>query len=150
NAIITCAAKFQIGRADVMGKNYSLIEQKTARIGIDGELTAGKFCAYCGNLNDAGAATCEHCGEYIADQGPDLANRLARISRRASHATPSWTGLIGTVENARSANLDHTAKITVDKFYSVEPVYESIAKLFAAVLCLILGFSLGVLLVYIF
>ncbi len=79
-----------------MTKSRSPVKVKSIRVGLDGELTAGKFCAYCGNLNDEQAPTCQHCGEYILDQGPDLTSRLARISRRASHTPLSSGGLIGT------------------------------------------------------
>src|SRR5258708_5926684 len=54
--------------------------------GSDGELVSGKFCAYCGNRNSDSDHYCRYCAEYIADQGPDLRSRLARISRRASAA----------------------------------------------------------------
>ncbi len=57
--------------------------QKSARINAEGELIDGRFCAYCGGLNGNIAEVCEHCGEYIADQGPDLRSRLQRISRHA-------------------------------------------------------------------
>jgi hypothetical protein len=54
------------------------------KLNEEGELVGGKFCEYCGGLNPADAAECEHCHEHIADQGPDLRSRLQRISRRAN------------------------------------------------------------------
>src|SRR5215813_3207578 len=59
---------------------------ESIRFGSDGELLSGIFCAYCGNRNATTDRYCRHCGEYIADQGPDLTSRLARISRRAAGA----------------------------------------------------------------
>ncbi len=61
-----------------------MINRRSVRIDQDGELLDGLFCAYCGEINDPGADSCEHCGQYIADQGPDLSARLHRISRYAS------------------------------------------------------------------
>src|SRR5437762_1287112 len=67
-----------------MRKVRAQAEYQPRPIGPDGELLLDKFCAYCGALNAEGASYCQHCREYILDQGPDLSNRLARISRRAS------------------------------------------------------------------
>jgi hypothetical protein len=55
------------------------------RINADGELSGGLFCAYCGEVNVPEAESCERCGKYIADQGPDLSARLRRIRRYASN-----------------------------------------------------------------
>ncbi len=52
----------------------------------DDELIGQIFCTYCGHKNDTEAETCTGCGQYIADQGPDLRARLHRISRYASHS----------------------------------------------------------------
>jgi hypothetical protein len=60
------------------------MSHEPVRFGSDGELLSGKFCAYCGNQNIASDDYCQHCSAYIADQGPDLTARLARISRRAA------------------------------------------------------------------
>jgi hypothetical protein len=60
-----------------------LANRKSACINDEGELIDGRFCAYCGSLNETVAEVCEQCGEYIADQGPDLRSRLQRISRHA-------------------------------------------------------------------
>jgi hypothetical protein len=57
---------------------------ESRQINEEGELIGAVFCEYCGELNRADAAECEHCHEHIADQGPDLRSRLQRISRRAS------------------------------------------------------------------
>jgi hypothetical protein len=61
-----------------------MTNRQSMRIDEDGELLDGLFCVYCGEINDVGADTCEYCGVYIADQGPDLSARLHRISRHAS------------------------------------------------------------------
>ena len=55
-------------------------------LGADGELTGAISCAYCGMLNRLGTDVCNQCGEYIADQGPDLQARLRRISRHANRS----------------------------------------------------------------
>jgi hypothetical protein len=60
------------------------------QVNDDGELVGGLFCAYCGEVNEPEADSCQSCGKYIADQGPDLNARLRRIRRYASsvHMTP--------------------------------------------------------------
>ncbi len=55
-------------------------------LGADGELTGAMSCLYCGSLNHGSADVCSSCGEYIADQGPDLSARLHRIRRHAAHS----------------------------------------------------------------
>jgi hypothetical protein len=59
-------------------------KRESRQVNEEGELIGAVFCEYCGELNPADAAECEHCHEHIADQGPDLRSRLQRISRRAS------------------------------------------------------------------
>ena len=81
-------------------------EHKPIPLSADGEIAEGKFCAYCGALNPDDIPYCQHCGEYIVDQGPDLAARLARISRRASGIPSTAGGLIGS---------DHERKVGVIK-----------------------------------
>jgi hypothetical protein len=51
--------------------------------GDDGELIAIIFCLRCGTMNHAAVATCSKCGDLLAEQGPDLRSRLARIRRYA-------------------------------------------------------------------
>ncbi len=74
------------------------------RLGSDGELISGKFCAYCGNQNAPDDAYCQHCSAFIADQGPDLTSRLARISRRASASRVYHSS---RAEQLISAQTDH-------------------------------------------
>src|SRR5260221_659044 len=77
-----------------MRKIRAQAEYQPRPVGPDGELLLDKFCAYCGALNTESASHCEHCREYILDQGPDLTNRLARISRRASGGKSDHAPLI--------------------------------------------------------
>ena len=62
--------------------------ENRARLPIesDGELIGQIFCTFCGNLNEIDAEVCTSCGQYIADQGPDLSARLRRIRRHASQS----------------------------------------------------------------
>jgi hypothetical protein len=53
------------------------------QIGDDGEILAGLFCDACGDLNETGVESCQNCGAYLIDQGPDLKARLSRIRRYA-------------------------------------------------------------------
>lgn len=69
----------------------SSIKHEPVQINAEGELVGGVFCEYCGGLNRADVAECEHCHEHIADQGPDLRSRLQRIRRYASGA-PQQSG----------------------------------------------------------
>jgi len=57
--------------------------RKPVQFGDDGELLSGAFCVKCGALNPSGVQFCEKCGDILAEQGPDLPKRLARISRHA-------------------------------------------------------------------
>ncbi len=61
--------------------------RQSAQVNDEGELVDLKFCVYCSGINQPDATICQNCGEYIADQSPDLRSRLERISRRA-HAAP--------------------------------------------------------------
>jgi hypothetical protein len=76
------------------------------QLNAEGELIDGIFCEYCGGLNRADAAECEHCHEHIADQGPDLHSRLQRIHRHASNSqefSDIADGGIGSVPYERYA-----------------------------------------------
>ncbi len=63
--------------------------RQSAQVNDEGELVDLKFCVYCSEINPPDATICQHCGEYIADQSPDLRSRLERISRRASATSTS-------------------------------------------------------------
>jgi hypothetical protein len=130
---------------DAMVGNHSPIEQKSVHVGLDGELLAGKFCAYCGDLNDEDAENCEHCGEYIADQGPDLRSRLARISRRGGHANPTMTGLIGADEDEGTAEPDSSLEHRINRLMVS---YHGISGSWLELSLHVLALSAEVLLVY--
>src|SRR5215212_2552145 len=68
------------------------LEEKPLRFNADGELENVLYCTYCWTLNELNAQTCVSCGEYIADQGPDLRARLHRIRRYASNVASSTGG----------------------------------------------------------
>src|SRR5258708_3866815 len=87
-----------------MGKQRLQPELEPIRFGNDGELVSGKFCAYCGNRNSASDNYCWHCAEYIADQGPDLTSRLARISRRGSTARVDTSSAVNHMIGTQSPN----------------------------------------------
>jgi hypothetical protein len=57
---------------------------KPVQFGDDGELLSGVFCVKCGTLNPHEVQFCQKCGDILAEQGPDLPKRLARIRRHAS------------------------------------------------------------------
>lgn len=69
-----------------MNNPHYQTDLESLRLGSDGELVSGKFCAYCGSRNATTDHYCQYCDEYIVDQGPDLRARLARISRRGGTA----------------------------------------------------------------
>ncbi len=60
-------------------------DRSPVRVNDDGELIGGLFCVYCGEINEPGVDCCESCGQYIADQGPDL---NARLRRENTHRMP--------------------------------------------------------------
>src|SRR5262245_8122575 len=60
-----------------------MADSKSAPLSADGEIVGSFFCMYCGELNPLGVLSCHGCGQYIADQGPDLSARLHRIRRHA-------------------------------------------------------------------
>jgi hypothetical protein len=76
------------------------LEEKPLRFNADGELENVLYCTYCWTLNELDAQMCVSCGEYIADQGPDLRARLSRISHYASsvQSTGAETEGIGSVK----------------------------------------------------
>jgi hypothetical protein len=79
-------------------------KRESRQINDEGELIGAVFCGYCGGLNPANAAQCEHCHEHIADQGPDLRSRLQRIHRHASNSrgfSDIADSGIGSVPNVR-------------------------------------------------
>jgi ribosomal protein L40E len=66
------------------------LDPKSAPLNAEGELVGSVFCMYCGELNPVGAMTCQSCGQYIADQGPDLSARLQRIRRYARNVQAQY------------------------------------------------------------
>jgi hypothetical protein len=93
------------------------VEEKPLRFNVDGELENVLYCTYCWMLNELDAQTCVSCGEYIADQGPELRARLSRIRRHASSGlsvTGGETEGIGSISRRKDRkssdpNADKTA-----------------------------------------
>jgi hypothetical protein len=77
--------------------------------GDDGELLAIIFCLRCGAMNHAAAASCSRCGDLLAEQGPDLRSRLARIRRYAGGERIAYAP--GFPLNQRSVSRKSTAPI---------------------------------------
>jgi hypothetical protein len=135
-----------------MAKNRALAEAKSIHVGTDGELSAGKFCAYCGNLNQGDADYCQHCGEFIFDQGPDLSSRLARIKRRASSARSQDAPLIGVIPVDKVERVEEPAialdQVAIRLITVLISAYQRVSNSWLWVVINILTVSLEVLILY--
>ncbi len=118
-------------------------DRSLVRVNDDGELIGGLFCVYCGEINEPGVDCCESCGQYIADQGPDLSARLRRIRRYAS-SVHDRVDDVPQMDLIGSKRIGKALTLFEDQVSSHREFWKEVRRLTVG---FFVGFSLGLLLV---